>query len=125
MVTRAELKKNPSWVVAEGWVIDISDFVRHHPGGEAKILSASKQQGAFSFKTHFPSTGQAFREACEAHTGEPYRLTFEHSRLNGGLDCSGNLTGCATAGSVGSLLVLGKLQEEEKEEKEKEEEEEE
>jgi hypothetical protein len=115
MVTHAQLSAHRTreslWVVADGFVIDITEFVSQHPGGLAKILSAT-QNTSFSFKSHFGSTYQAFTEACQCFDGEPLPFSFENSRANGGLDNSGNVTGRAR-GFVGTVTIIGPLKQSE------------
>ncbi|CAD7945346.1 unnamed protein product [Amoebophrya sp. A25] len=84
LVTRAEVLKHSSredlWVVANGYVLDLSAFVAHHPGSEAKIMR--KRRGnvdiTSNFVDHFGYTVQTFRKACAEfdRIQEPVKFTF-------------------------------------------------
>ena len=120
-ITRAEVAKHQSrdsfWAVVDvegvSYVVDVTGFVPHHPGGD-KIFGATA--GAhFSFSrganAHFAHTASAVRSACRAFDKEesPVDLTFTRSRANGGLDRNGQPVGPTPATPVGNVTVLGRL----------------
>eukprot|EP00928_Gymnodinium_smaydae_P074690 TRINITY_DN57715_c0_g1_i1.p1 TRINITY_DN57715_c0_g1~~TRINITY_DN57715_c0_g1_i1.p1 ORF type:complete len:137 (+),score=23.43 TRINITY_DN57715_c0_g1_i1:57-413(+) len=108
-ISAAEVQQHRSkdsfWVVADGHVVDVTDFIEQHPGGIEKIMSAGND---FSFRSHFGATYDAFQEACKLFraSGQPMEFTFANSRKNGGLNSSGRITGKAN-GPVGSVNILG------------------
>ncbi len=97
------------WVVADGYVVDISAFASDHPGGIDNILSLKESGSNFSFSSHFRYTTKCFNEACIKCEQQkcPITLTFQRSRKNGGLDRNGNITSKPNA-AVGSVTILGK-----------------
>ncbi len=50
--------------IADGYVVDITEFITAHPGGRAKILSIVNRDD-FSFDSHFAATSADFKKACE------------------------------------------------------------
>ncbi len=76
------------WAVLDGFVVDASDLIEHHPGGIKKILSANAphagatgQASGFSFSrgrnAHFPRTAQRFRDGVQRYlTGKSTKQTF-------------------------------------------------
>jgi hypothetical protein len=107
------------WVVADGFVVDISSFVQRHPGGAKTIReacatsagSSSSSSSSFSFSSHFRHTQLHFQRAClrGEEEGFPVTLTFERSRANGGLDRGGSPTEVVGTASVGDVVILGYL----------------
>ena len=56
------------WVVVDSYVLDISNFIDHHPGSLQKIINKRKQLGVDispNFLDHFGRTVATFRKACE------------------------------------------------------------
>jgi len=57
-------------VVVESYVLDLTDFVQHHPAGARKIIAKKKQLGPDitpNFVDHFAHTVRTFREACKQY----------------------------------------------------------
>ena len=102
------------WGVVDGYVLDLTGFLKDHPGGE-KIFQITHEK-SFSFargpNAHFGATAAAFAEACRdfESKGRPegFEFAFQNSRKNGGLDNSGSVTGRAS-GPVGTVKFLGKV----------------
>ncbi|CAE7453147.1 CYB2 [Symbiodinium sp. CCMP2456] len=102
------------WGVVDGYVLDLTNFVKDHPGGE-KIFQITHEK-RFSFahgpNAHFGATSAAFAAACRdfESKGRPegFEFAFQNSRKNGGLDNAGSLTGRAS-GPVGTVKFLGKV----------------
>ena len=70
-------------VVVDGYLLDLTDFVDHHPGTKAKIL-AKRARGkdiTRNFLDHFGHTTATFRAAARAFnkTGKPVRFTFKET----------------------------------------------
>jgi len=102
------------WVVADGHVLDVTAFIASHPGGVDKIMTLSAgSTAAFSFASHFKHTQSVMTRAFAQHaaTGAAVTVTFDRSRSNGGLDRSGGLQGGAPQCPVGSVAVLGRVEE--------------
>mmetsp|Transcript_87414 Transcript_87414/g.168251 ORF Transcript_87414/g.168251 Transcript_87414/m.168251 type:complete len:163 (-) Transcript_87414:173-661(-) len=103
------------WGVIDGYVVDLTGFVKDHPGGLGNIMKITREK-QFSFargaNAHFGVTAFAFEEACRdfESKGEPsgYEFTFQSSRKNGGLNDAGEATGQAS-GPVGTITFIGKL----------------
>lgn len=67
-------------VVVDGYVLDLTDFIDHHPGTKAKIL-AKRARGkdiTHNFLDHFGHTTATFRAAARAfdNKGTPVSFTF-------------------------------------------------
>jgi hypothetical protein len=138
-ISRSEIAQHQTsdslWcVVDEEWVVDVTDFIPSHPGGE-KIFTATAGS-RFSFSSgpnaHFGTTKQVFKAACASFArleqeepqqqeqqegaGEataPTRLTvnveFWRSRVNGGLDRNGGETGAQPSTPQGIVTIIGRL----------------
>ena len=70
-------------VVVDGYVLDLTDFVNHHPGTKAKIL-AKRARGkdiTHNFLDHFSHTTATFRAAARAFDkqGTPVSFTFRET----------------------------------------------
>eukprot|EP00927_Polykrikos_kofoidii_P005071 TRINITY_DN12024_c0_g1_i1.p2 TRINITY_DN12024_c0_g1~~TRINITY_DN12024_c0_g1_i1.p2 ORF type:complete len:139 (-),score=25.25 TRINITY_DN12024_c0_g1_i1:182-568(-) len=55
------------WVVVDSYVLDLSDFLRHHPGTSQRIMQKREEVGpdiSSNFLDHFRHTVQTFRDAC-------------------------------------------------------------
>merc|ERR1712216_177117 len=117
--TRQEVRqhstKNDLWGIVDGYVLDLTDFVKHHPGGVDNIMKILHENN-FSFSrganAHFGATAAAFAEACKdfENQGRPegFEFTFQNSRANGGLDRNGGVVGRASA-PVGTIKFVGKV----------------
>ena len=73
------------WVVVDGYVLDITQFLPEHPGMLKKIMMARERLGpdiSPNFLDHFPHTVAAFREACRNFDkrGQPVSLQFKESK---------------------------------------------
>mmetsp|Transcript_31629 Transcript_31629/g.47167 ORF Transcript_31629/g.47167 Transcript_31629/m.47167 type:complete len:116 (-) Transcript_31629:269-616(-) len=58
---------NDLWAIIENYVVDLTDFLTHHPGSTQKILSKRKQLGVDispNFVDHFGHTVSTYRDAC-------------------------------------------------------------
>ena len=127
-VSRSEVGRHQSstslWAVVDNeWVVDVTNFVRSHPGGE-KIFTATLGSN-FSFSSgpnaHFRTTQLAFKAACAsfmeleqeqvASVGKPIRVDvqFWRSRLNGGLDRDGKEVGSQPREPQGTATIIGRL----------------
>ncbi len=127
-VSLAELALHQSsescWtVVDDEWVLDVTNFVSSHPGGE-KIFTATIGS-KFSFSdgpnAHFQSTQHAFRVACASFiqqqaeavgsVGAPIHadVHFWRSRVNGGLDRDGKELGEQPSIPQGTVTIVGRL----------------
>mmetsp|Transcript_22125 Transcript_22125/g.46677 ORF Transcript_22125/g.46677 Transcript_22125/m.46677 type:complete len:126 (-) Transcript_22125:196-573(-) len=68
--TRAEVDSHDAasdlWAVISGYVVDLTDFARHHPAGAQKIIARRQKNVDITsnFVDHFGHTVRAFREAC-------------------------------------------------------------
>lgn len=62
-----DIRKEDFWVVVEGYVLDLSQFVKHHPAGARKIQQKRNELGidiTRNFIDHFGHTVQTFRNAA-------------------------------------------------------------
>ena len=57
------------WVVVDSYVLDLTQFLQHHPAGAKKIIDRRNKSLDISsnFLDHFGHTVRAFREACQRH----------------------------------------------------------
>lgn len=66
------------WAVVDGFVVDASEFIKKHPGGAKKLLSADDPDAGatgksygFSFSrgrnAHFPETGKNFHDGVQKY----------------------------------------------------------
>jgi len=126
-------------VVDDVWVVNVTGFLPHHPGGAA-ILGANLS-AHFSFahgrEAHFRSTAEVFAEATAAFDAQPskpprYRwylgcillkvpavslltgaapmdFVFWRSRENGGLSRAGRPVGPRPSKPVGTATIMGRL----------------
>ena len=120
-ITRAEVLQHQStssmWVVVDrSWVVNVTAFLPHHPGG-LKIMGATIDAN-FSFKhgenAHFAATAAAFDDACAAFDAQPtprapLDFDFWRSRDNGGLNHDGRPVGPRPSAPVGTATILGRL----------------
>jgi cytochrome b involved in lipid metabolism len=72
------------WVVVESYVLDISSFLKHHPGSAEKIVNKRKELGVDitrNFVDHFGHTVRAFRKACQEYDkfGAHVQLRFNET----------------------------------------------
>ena len=108
----AHSTKEDLWVVADGYVANITSFVAQHPGGIEKILTLKNRSEGFSFSTHFKHTSEEYATACALYEsqggGVPVTLDFKRSRINGGLDRNGEPTTAGSDGFVGTVVIMGK-----------------
>ena len=68
------------WVVMEGYVLDLSQFVKHHPAGARKIQNKRNELGVDitrNFMDHFGRTVQTFRTAARSLSDETPIVTFQ------------------------------------------------
>ena len=65
------------WVVIESYVVDLSNFVQHHPGTTSRILP-KKAKSTSNFVDHFGHTVCNLRQACRDFeaTGRPVTFQF-------------------------------------------------
>jgi cytochrome b involved in lipid metabolism len=68
----------------DGYLVDVTDFVDHHPGTKAKIISKRAQGIDISpnFLDHFGHTVSKFRAAArefESKGGHPVTFTFKET----------------------------------------------
>ncbi len=99
------------WIIADGFVLDISLWIQVHPGGIEKILSLKEPNAPhFSFRTHFKNTREVFERACAdfEKEGKPVEVFFDKSRANGGLDRSGDPNPAFDKAFIGSVFIIGK-----------------
>ena len=71
---RTHDKDGDFWVVINGYVVDISNFISHHPGSMEKIKLKRKQVGpdvTSNFVDHFRHTVSVFRNACKRYDNMP------------------------------------------------------
>jgi hypothetical protein len=120
-ISRAQVLQHQStasmWVVVDGtWVVNVTAFLPHHPGG-LKIMSATIDAN-FSFKhgenAHFATTATAFDDACAAFDAQPrpqapLDFDFWRSRDNGGLNHDGQPVGPRPSTPVGKATIMGRL----------------
>ncbi len=72
----SEVEKHSSrhsvWVVVEGYVLDLTSFLDHHPGSAGKILSKRKKHFDITsnFIDHFRHTVNTFRRACRDYENQ-------------------------------------------------------
>ena len=54
------------WAITENYVVDLTSFLDHHPGGVQKIMTRKDKSVDITsnFMDHFGHTVSAFREAC-------------------------------------------------------------
>jgi len=71
------------WVVIESYVLDLSAFLKHHPGSERKILQKREKLGVDitqNFVDHFRHTVDTFRQAARKmenkSDGQPLSFQF-------------------------------------------------
>ena len=74
-------KDGDFWVVINGYVVDISNFLDRHPAGAQKIRQKRKALGVDispNFLDHFSHTVKTFREACSTfdRAQEPVAFRF-------------------------------------------------
>jgi hypothetical protein len=123
LISHAEVRRHQSrhdfWAVVDSrWVVNVTAFLPHHPGGVAKILGAGLGSN-FSFSrgpnAHFAETAKVFAEAARRYERQAARpraaieFTFWRSRGNGGLDRDGRPAGPRPASPVGAATILGTL----------------
>ena len=69
----------------EGYLVDITNFIAHHPGSMKKILNKQKELGLDitpNFVDHFGHTVNKFREAgrkFDSGTGDPVAFEFKET----------------------------------------------
>jgi cytochrome b involved in lipid metabolism len=54
------------WVIVDGYVLDLTSFIQHHPGSAPKIIQRCNKSVdvLLKFLDHFGHTVRTFREAC-------------------------------------------------------------
>ena len=71
------------WAVIEGYVVDLSEFLAHHPAGAKKITNRKEKSIDITsnFIDHFGHTVRAFRDACKQFekTGHAVTFSFEET----------------------------------------------
>ena len=71
------------WVVVEGYVPDLSEFLAHHPAGTNKIIQRKKKSIDITsnFIDHFGHTVRSFRDACSQFdkTGHVVVFSFQET----------------------------------------------
>jgi hypothetical protein len=120
-ITAAEVaihqNRTSMWAVIDGrWVVNVTGFLPHHPGGIDKVLGATLD-GGFSFlhgdNAHFAATADVFAEALHRYEAQPLPMpmdfVFWRSRANGGLNKDGQPTGARPASPVGTATIMGRL----------------
>jgi lysophospholipase L1-like esterase len=109
------------WAVVHGsdaspWVVNITGFLQHHPGG-MKILDAGLGAN-FSFahgkNAHFGATADVFEAATRQFEAQPaprapMDVVFWRSRANGGLNREGKPVGVLPESPVGMVTIMGRL----------------
>ena len=58
------------WAVINGYVVDLTEFLSHHPAGAKKIINKRKQLGSDispNFLDHFKHTVDKFHGACREY----------------------------------------------------------
>eukprot|EP01052_Picozoa_sp_SAG31_P031380 SAG31_NODE_3317_length_4424_cov_3.662197_5_plen_557_part_00 len=127
-IPRAEVAQHQTasdfWAVVRGseashhwWVVNITGFLQHHPGGVAKILGAglgSNFSFAYGENSHFGATADVFEAATRHFRAQPapqapVDVVFWRSRANGGLDHDGKPVGPRPELPVGTATILGRL----------------
>eukprot|EP00401_Gymnodinium_catenatum_P080337 CAMPEP_0117569658 /NCGR_PEP_ID=MMETSP0784-20121206/58776_1 /TAXON_ID=39447 /ORGANISM="" /LENGTH=136 /DNA_ID=CAMNT_0005367647 /DNA_START=40 /DNA_END=451 /DNA_ORIENTATION=+ len=67
-VVESHNQEGDFWVVVDSYVLDLSDFLAHHPGTTKKIMDKRQAVGAditSNFLDHFGWTVKTFRDACQ------------------------------------------------------------
>ena len=123
MITADEMKEHNSddsyWVVIEGWVVDATAFVAHHPGGYTKIHSANSAAAGATGKPY----GFSFHEGYNSHNPPTMRRWDEGLKeyLEGTANSQGGMNddnGCLppydlTFPDIGTIVIIGKFKYEE------------
>ena len=82
--TLAAIETRDDWVVVDSYVLDLSDFWEHHPGGGHRIAAKRTQLGTpditGNFVDHFAETVQTFRDACRQFDEQNQTDQTDHSQ---------------------------------------------
>lgn len=72
------------WVIIEGYVVDLTTFLPHHPGSKrCDVIDQKRRQLGpditRNFIDHFGHTVQTFRQACQTYerTQQPVTVQFQ------------------------------------------------
>jgi Cytochrome b5-like Heme/Steroid binding domain len=72
---------SPFLVIVDSYVLDLSQFIEHHPGSAKKIRHKRRELGTTpdisrNFLDHFSFTVQTFRQACRDFDAQQQPVTF-------------------------------------------------
>ena len=85
---KENLSKGSFWAVVDGYVVDVGDFLKSHPGGNKKLLSVNQSSvgytglaRGFSFSrgrnAHFPRTAKVFQDGVRRYLNNSARVEFK------------------------------------------------